>query len=363
MKTSIYLPEDLADRLRALVAERGWEWKPSTVIQNLVRERLATPGEEIPQPSKLMTSEKKLVDRIFDLLEGNHQTVLLLAQAGQERRGVIDAIKAQAQHRDKTTSVRHIAPPSSPDASPEQYFDRLGRQCAFKETVRGSAEWEDNLDRRLSRGERIFLLASSFENGADDRRRTVAGVLRSLSERYSPRLKVLLCGGERLAALKYEVGALSMLNDAEQVNWPALTAQDVLEWQEHEFPDAGVDQDKASEILELSGGHPRLVRHCLQMRQDTADPQLVEDGQELDISGVVWQLFTPYRNHKERERLLKLLNQEEQLAPFAPWPADSLLRKLFWSNLLVERKKGFWWRCEVLRQVGRKVLECADTES
>lgn len=375
VKTSIYLPEDLAGRLRDLVTERGWAWKPSKVVQTLLSEILADPVEQNASSAKLMPSEEKLIERVFGLLEG--KTVLLLSQAGQERRRVIDAIKVEAKSRDRGTRVLHISPPCSPEATPEQYFASLGRQSGFEDTT-DLAKWEDQLDSRLARGEKIFLVASSFENGDDESRRQVARVLRSLSERYGLRFKLLLCGGERLAALKYEAGELSMLNDAEQVDWPELTVPDLLKWQEDEFPNAGLDVDTAVQFLDLCGGHARLVRHCLQVRQDSAqsrsggspgrqspktDWQLEDDRQEIEVSSVVWQLFTPYRRRKDRERLQQLLDQEGPLATFQPWPVEALLRKLYWSNLLVEREKGLCWRCEVLRRVGQRALECEDNDS
>ncbi len=55
--------------------------------------------------------------------------------------------------------------------------------------------------------------------------------------------------------------------------------------------------------------------------------------------------------------LCALLNRTT-LGKFDLWPADKLLRKLYWSNLITCRGSDFQWRCEYIRQAGREMLAC-----
>ena len=67
---------------------------------------------------------------------------------------------------------------------------------------------------------------TGFENGPEESRGELAGELRQLNERY-PALRVVMMGGERLAALKYASGSMSLLNIAEELPIPQLTHRDV----------------------------------------------------------------------------------------------------------------------------------------
>jgi len=47
------------------------------------------------------------------------------------------------------------------------------------------------------------------------------------------------------------------------------------------------------------------------------------------------------------------------LSHFSPYLHDSLIKSLYWKNLIKKDSSGknLIWRCELLKSVGRKILE------
>ncbi len=317
-----------------------------------------SPASGKPQP--LQGSEQAFLEEIFTTLARLHQPLLLLAQADRGQGDLIQAILERARRRFGEANTLYMTPPYSQEAEEKDYFARLGRQCRFTEATDSAIQWEDALDQRLERVDQLLLLVSSFEQGSDTGRRKLAGVLRSLSERHTQRLQVVLCGGERLAELRYGPADLSLLNHAEVLLWPELTVADVLVWQEaRDCPDSPpVGEDEAQALLTVCGGHPRLLRHCLQQRCHYRETAGLDWRRILEQYRFLSDVFLPYREDAPvSQRLCQWLNREE-LGPFDDWPADRLLRQLYWNNLLVERERRFVWRCEILRAAGRRVLGC-----
>ncbi len=324
---------------------------------------------EIPEPLRPslempIAGEEGFLERIFSIL-ANHPILLLLAQADCGQGELIEALLVQARKRYGDANTLHITPPFSEDAELADYFARLGRQCGFADEIRNPVHWDNALDRRLAEQKGLlFLLVSGFENGSESGRRELAGVLRSLGERHAHRLRVALCGGEKLAELKYASGELSLLNLAEDLSWPEPTADDVMAWQRRTFPGPELDRPAAEAILAACGGHPRLVRHCLQYRQQQApqrDTPLTQDDCLRVLRGynLPPQLFLPYRREPEKgEKVCAWLTREDEMGEVELWPDDPLLRSLYWNNLLIERDGRWRWRCEALREAGRRILKC-----
>ncbi len=314
---------------------------------------------EFPTPPRrsvglLEVGELRFLDEIFTTLAST-PSLMLLAQADRGQGALIDAILVRARRSYKDGNVLHVTPPYSESAELGQYFRRLGRQCGFA-GVRGPVDWDDALDERLDAGARVFLLVSGFENGSASGRRELAGVLRGLGERHGSRLRVVLCGGEGLAEHKYLHGSMSLLNHAEELAWPEPTVEDVVAWQARDFPGTVLDDDEARTILELAGGHPRLVRHLLQCRE--RQPESSDYRQALKEYSFVRELFLPYRGDvAAMSRICDWLTRSE-IGDVEPWLEDELLRRLYWSNVLVGCGRCLRWRCEVLREAGRQVLRC-----
>jgi hypothetical protein len=117
-------------------------------------------------------------------------------------------------------------PPNSSRADSAAYFGRLAKQCHLEENISESWHWAEALSLKLDSGQDVFLLVTGFENGPAESRGELAGELRQLNERY-PALRVVMMGGEGLAALKYASGSLSLLNIAEELTIPQLTHLDL----------------------------------------------------------------------------------------------------------------------------------------
>ncbi len=308
--------------------------------------RLRTKADELA-----VLSSERLVDEIFHAVRQD-PILMLLAQDGRVEPEVIASIRERARALCGPQSTFHVTPPGSPAATSEEYFARLGRQCRLAADVGGATGWEDALDRRLSEGERLFLLISRFEKGSEEGRRQLGAVLRALSERYGQALMVVLVGGERLAALKYENEALSVLSSARRLDWPEATADDVLVWQRREFPELALSRSDAEEIRALCGGQPRWVRFCLERRRR----RVADERRALADCDEIWRIFTPYRSDAEARRRICRWLSEDDLGPAEPWIADELKRRLYWRSALRTAEGRLVWRSEVVSDVGRRVL-------
>lgn len=324
--------------------------------------KLEIPAVRWAPPTPLLTEggEQRFLEAIFTSLAIN-PILLLLAQADRGQGVLIEGILERARGLYGQHGTLHVTPPYSEAAELEQYFQRLGRQCGFA-AVRGSVDWDDALDERLSRGEQLFVLVSGFENGSESGRREFAGTLRGLGDRHASRLRVVLCGGERLAELKYGPEELSLLNLAEQLSWPEPTVADVVAWQQRDDPDSELDAAWAREVLELCGGHPRLIRHCLRCRQEHPHMSMDACREALRRYPFLTQLFLPYRGTDDQRQVCAWLARGD-LGEDEPWPENLLVRRLYWGNLLAARQGRLSWRCGVLRDEGRRVLGCEGSES
>ncbi len=65
-------------------------------------------------------------------------------------------------------------------------------------------------------------------------------------------------------ATMYRILRQELLNIAEGRNWPELSLNDIHDLQRHWFPERFLSDEKAVAFLKASGGHPRLIRYCLE---------------------------------------------------------------------------------------------------
>lgn len=183
-------------------------------------------------------------------------------------------------------------------------------------------------------------------------------MFRSLNERYPRHFRLLLCGGEELADLYY-TGDLSFLNAAEVYTWPELTVADVHRLLGQFSPGQGMSDARASALLEVSGGHPRLLEHCLSLGPPMAGFAETTYRTSLSQSPFVWRLFTPFRQDAATAQRLCQLLAHHDVGAADPYLFDPLLRRLYWKNLLKASQDGrLVWRCEALRVAGQRILGC-----
>ena len=305
-------------------------------------------GYSVRQPA---TSEFSFCDEAFNQLETG-MPLIILAQAGTNSQVYSQILRKKAESLFGEDNVYHIFPPNSTRADSAAYFGRLARQCHFEKKVSESWQWEEMMAEKLDDGQPVFLLVTGFENGPDECRAEFAGELRQLNERY-PSLRIAMMGGEQLARLKYAHGSHSLLNIAQELPIPKLDHRDIQEIFAGIYPQLDLSPEQLKALLEFTGCHPRLLHYCLQKGADS--PAKAE--KLLRSSPLPAQLFTRFHQMDDRIRLCGFL-ANIRLDRYDPWPADELLRRLYWNNLITCRGQDFCWRCEFIRQTGRELLEC-----
>lgn len=289
--------------------------------------------------------------------------LLLLSQAHWGQPPFRDVLLASAQQVYGSGAVLHIRPPYSVEADVRGYFAAIGAQCGFA-AVDSDFAFEAALERRLAAGERVFCLVSRFEQGDAALREALAGILRGLSEMYSGRLHLMLCGGEALAELKYQSGDLSLLNIASVENWPDPGAAELRALAARKLPPERVDAGLLARLERECGGHPALIDEALSLH---AVNSVLEDHQLTEcLAGSVrlWEGFVPLLGEAQARGRIAAWLEQPVLGRAQPYLIDRLLRRLFWANLVTARAAPqgaqLHWRCEAVREAGRRILAAWD---
>ncbi len=296
------------------------------------------------------------VVQLFDRLQQlrPYPVCLLLTQAHWGQPPEREAMLAEAAARYGAGRVLHLQPPFRAGDGDADYFTLLAAQCGLA-GITSDAAFEAALAQRLQQPGPLFCLVSRFEQGAAGPRDVLAGILRSLSEMYSGKLHLLICGGAALADLKYQGGDLSLLNIAASQTWPELDVADL----QRTAP--GLADAVLARALRLSGGHPLLAQAALALLGEgaaaTDDEHIIE---ALSDHPRLWEALLPLLRDASARALVNDWLQRDQIAPARPYLLDPLLRQLYWSNLLAARvhPQGTWleWRCEAIRRAVRQVI-------
>ncbi|WP_315388499.1 hypothetical protein [uncultured Stenotrophomonas sp.] len=295
------------------------------------------------------------VTRLFDRLQAlrPYPVSLLLTQAHWGQPPERAAILAEAASRYGSDRVLHLQPPFRAGEGDQDYFALLAAQCGL-DGVSSDASFEMALARLLQQPGPLFCLVSRFEQGAPEPRDVLAGILRSLSEMYSGKLHLLICGGAALADLKYQGGDLSLLNIAATESWPELGVDDLRR--------GAVDTTEATLVraLYLSGGHPLLAQAALVLLADgSQDDEAITET--LSTHPRLWEALVPLLRDPATRSTVEGWLARPTLGPARPYLADPLLRQLYWSNLLAARAlpHGTFleWRCDAIRRAVHQVIE------
>jgi len=289
--------------------------------------------------------------------------MLLLSQAHVGEPPLREALLTQAKMFYAPENVLHIHPPYSTHANVTTYFAALGRQCHLAD-VKDDYDFEYALQMRLEQSEGLFLLISRFEQGVSALRKQLAGLLRSLSDNYTHQLRVIFCGGEKLAQLKYQQGDMSLLNIAVDKRWPELSCQEVYALRDQYFKKLVLDDELVEQLLVISGGHPQLLNDCLTLRQQEPSLPLSAYPQRLSQCQCIWTALVPFTQDAQVRRQVNQWLQQDKLVQAQPFILDPLLRQLYWKNMLVEREingtRYLCWRCEALKIAGQHILKAVD---
>ncbi len=308
---------------------------------------IALPAVQIP------ATVVGLFDRLQQLRP--YPVALLLTQAHWGQPPERAAMLAEAAARYGSGRVLHLQPPFRAGEGDQDYFASLAAQCGL-EGVSTDAGFEAALAQRLQQPGALFCLVSRFEQGAPGPRDVLAGILRSLSEMYSGKLHLLICGGAALADLKYQGGDLSLLNIAATETWPELSVADLRR------ASAALPDTVLARALQISGGHPLLAQAAVALLADSAVP-LTDAALEEQLSGHprLWEALLPLLRDGAARAAIGSWLPREQIAPARPYLVDPLLRQLYWHNLLTPRAQGqgSWleWRCGAIRRAVRQVID------
>ncbi len=307
-------------------------------------------------PSQLCA---EYIDGLFQRIAAlvPYPIMMLLSQAGWGEPPFRDAVFRRARQSYGEDSTLHVHPPFSLGADASEYFRQVGEQCGL-EGITDDYAFERALEQRLKSGERLFMMVSRFDQGVAELRETLAGIVRSLSEMYPGQLFLMLCGGERLAELKYQNGDLSLLNIATVEYWPQLSTTEIQLLARHREAGLMLNDAQARDLLECSGGHPGLISLGLSL-MSSHDGHAIDDlAQQFADSDLLWQSFSRVAV-QALPQLGELLTADD-LGPARPYLTDKLLKTLFWQNLIhaVATPSGnrLQWRSEAIVQAGRQFL-------
>ena len=286
----------------------------------------------------------------------SYPVMLLLSQTDCSAHPFRQLLLREAEEKYSINQVLHIHTHFFTGTNMNRYFVEFGKQCQFQE-VNNEFSFERALQKRLEQQTNpLFLLVTRFEQGPPVLREQLAGILHNLSDLYPNRLHILLCGGERLAELKYRTNNLALLTHATVKRWPEMTRAEVYALRDYRFSGLWLDDHMVDELLTISGAQPQLLDECLRIRQQQPHLEFWEYPNTLSESDCVWQLFTPFTRDSSIKQQLAQWLQQEELGKAQPYILNDLLRQLYWKNLLVERDKRLYWRCNTLRMAGLKIL-------
>ncbi len=312
---------------------------------------LQLPDPYVTAEQTLVKTEQSFVDNLFSAL--NHGVpLIILAQTDTPTQAYHHALCEQAKALYGADNLLHIYPPNSRRADKAAYFGRLAKQCQFDQSIAESWEWADALRDKLEQEQAVFLLVTGFENGDEAPREELAGEIRQLNETF-PTFHPVIMGGEKLAALKYAQGHLSLLNSAEEFMIPSLSQGDLQLIFKHRYPQLNLQPEQLQALMTFTGCQPRLLHYCLQQQANSVETA----KQCLLNSPLPAQLFTQFNDPADASRLCGYLYQQ-CIGQYEPWPYDPLIRRLYWNNLITREGQQFVWRCDFIREIGREFLGC-----
>jgi TIR domain len=326
---------------------------------------LKLPPQMVKPTVSQLLGHRIFVEELLTHFDQDGRPLILLVQSDRQQTSFVNALLDQAKKRYLPDRCLHIALPYSTDAEVQECFAMLALQCGFREPIHRAMDFQFELTRLLSQDKPLFLLVSRFEHGTESIRKSLASTLRGLYETNAHRIHIMLCGGEKLAELKYfNDPQHSFLNIAEDKRLPELEPSDVYALRNACCNQLPLTEELANQFLSYSysGGHPVLLQKCLQLYQQHPSFKRPDYLGELCKEPVIWQSFLPFTHHDsaERQQMQKWLNHH-CIRPAEPFIRDSLLRRLYWKNLLGEKlgRNHQWllcWRCEAIRLAGQKIL-------
>jgi hypothetical protein len=319
---------------------------PGKQVNLPIQAQIPDPVLSDPSRADAASLPSEVSHGLHQLLHHNNNMQLLLAQKGIDRSAMQRTILEQGKVLFGDGNCLHASLPPSAKVDERKYLLWLKKQLGLQEPLDDFLDLGFALMDRIKQQGALLLLMTRFDDGPNDLRYELSNLLRSACEDSDGALRVIICGGQKLAQLHFEDRGLSPLKNAEVFFWPDPNVRDLVETHH-------LDESEAAQLLQVSGSHPALLHALL-------DQQQHHKGHADTMAEVVREyihrhpLFSCYRLHSAR--LLPLLAQDV-LAPHDYWPADALMRDLFWDNLITQRGKHFVWRSPIIRACGLEILQ------
>ncbi len=314
---------------------------------------LKEPVEE-PQPQ-----QTGAVDRMEDVraLLNSGQIVTVLTPAGVSLADMAAELRKCANEKLGPENVVFLAPAYvSAEAGKGAFFRNLGQQAGFGSGVASPDDFSRHIAAHLDADRPLAIIVTGFEQATLEDQRQFCGVIRSLIIR-SPRLHVLVFGGEKLNAMKYADGEHSLFSQADEVPWPEPSVAEIagsMADADHAFSDTDI-----ACVAELSGSHPALARELLRaVRRNGADREALKTA--VQASPTVWTALTRIaKPGPALDELARLVGMTD-FGPSLPYIGDPLRRRLRWEGLLVRGPGGrLVWRSAAVRDAAEGYVEAS----
>lgn len=262
----------------------------------------------------------------------------------------------------------HIAVPCSHTIDKKNFFQEIAAQCGFEE-VDNSIKFRktlcDYLKQYPTESREIFVLITGFEKGNPNYIREFAQVLQTVVENEfnNNPLNIIIVGGEKLYNNKYLFDNYPLLNLARLSQWPQFNSAEVYALRDKYYRNLHLNDELVNQFIRLSCGHFKLLMQCMALKkQYHTQLNSDHDYQQTDAwHQNLQEIFMPLIHAFGQKKLLSYLTKknlgEKKLLFY-----DPLLSRLYWKNLIVEKKiaeqdSQLSWRCEELREAAMKLLK------
>ena len=311
---------------------------PIAYLQEIWKEM---PQELLP---KATVTKQNFIHEVFESLDNN--PLLLFSTDSYNHLDYIETIRHEAMDIFQKPYVMEINCGSFARLNDsDTFFTRLGKKLKFADEVADSFDFEDKMGERFSEenGLKFFILIIGFERLQEEVRNSFAESLRNLQEEYSRAFNLVIFGGQKLIAMKYNDGIHSYFNTFDQMMIPSPS---LSEWQsKFSYVTPSIYHD----VQRVTGGYAKLTEQCFKAGVKN------EEEAKAFIDESTWKsdLFMSYKEHDLCDKFT-----QEPLGNAHPYSDNKLFYKLYWDNLIVEKKGKFVWRSAFLVEMGREVLGC-----
>ncbi|MDM8564041.1 helix-turn-helix transcriptional regulator [Candidatus Halobeggiatoa sp. HSG11] len=270
-----------------------------------------------------------------------------------------NALYNQARKRYPLGNTVHLQPPAGFSEDINEYFPELGKQFGWN-NIQNSHQFEIKLKEKVQESTPLFLLISRLERCSPNLESALGKIIRStMDEIGSSKLHLILWGSKKLAQLKSEPldehSLLSMCEDFESK--PELGIEDV-EAISYFQKNLDLETEDANEILRICGGHPELLLESIKLKKNNPNLSWEEHSKILLDTSNLWQLFSSViKSSGDRDKLSKWLkhNQKHKMSTGILYN-NTLLCRLYWNNVFKIEEGMLGWRCEIIREVGKQVV-------